>query len=50
MVTLSSTITRSQLRVDRNGWPDGFFDEVAGSMPELRRWQQGEFEAREPLG
>ena len=36
--------------IDRNGWPDGFFDEVSGSMPELRRWPQGEFEERELLG
>ena len=35
---------------DENGWPDGFFEEVAGSMPELRRWPQAEFEARAPLG
>ena len=35
---------------DHNGWPAGFFDEVAGSMPELRRWPQGQFEEREPLG
>jgi hypothetical protein len=35
--------------VDENGWPDGFFDRVAGSMPELRRGSQGEFEERLPL-
>ncbi len=32
--------------VDENGWPEGFFDRVAGSMPELRRGSQGEFEER----
>jgi hypothetical protein len=26
--------------VDENGWPVGFFDRVAGSMPELRRGPQ----------
>ena len=36
--------------IDHNGWPDGFFDEIAGSMPELRRWPQGGFEERERLG
>ena len=36
--------------IGNNGWPDGFFDVVAGSMPELCRWPQGEFEKREPLG
>jgi hypothetical protein len=35
--------------VDENGWPEGFFDRVAGSMPELRRGSQGEFEERLPL-
>jgi len=36
-------------RVDENGWPEDFFDRVAGSMPELRRGTQGEFEERLPL-
>ena len=35
--------------VDANGWPRGFFDQVAGSMPELQRAPQGEFEERLPL-
>jgi hypothetical protein len=35
--------------VDENGWPIGFFDRVAGSMPDLRRWSQGEFEELLPL-
>jgi hypothetical protein len=36
--------------VDANGWPKGFFDQVAGSMPELERAPQGECEERLPLG
>jgi len=32
--------------LDANGWPKGFFDRVAGSMPELLRASQGEFEER----
>ena len=32
-----------------NGWPKGFFEQVAGSMPELRRGSQGDFETRLPL-
>jgi hypothetical protein len=36
-------------RVDENGWPEGFFDRVAGSMPDLHRGSQGEFEERLPL-
>ena len=36
-------------RIDENGWPEGFFDRVAGSMPDLRRGSQGEFEERLPL-
>jgi len=35
---------------DENGWPVGFFERVAGSMPDLRRGSQGEFEERLPLG
>jgi hypothetical protein len=35
--------------VDANGWPKGFFDRVAGSMPELRRAPQGQFEERPAL-
>ena len=34
---------------DENDWPAGFFDRVAGSMPELRRGSQGEFEERLPF-
>ena len=30
--------------VDENGWPQGFFDRVAGCMPELQRAPQGQFE------
>ncbi|HJP90810.1 MAG TPA: hypothetical protein VJ875_02575 [Pyrinomonadaceae bacterium] len=32
--------------IDANGWPIGFFERVAGSMPNLRRAPQGEFEER----
>jgi hypothetical protein len=35
--------------VEENGSAKGFFDRVAGSMPELRRGSQGEFEERLPL-
>jgi hypothetical protein len=35
---------------DENGWPLGFFETVAGSMLDLRRGSQGEFEERLPLG
>ena len=35
--------------VHENGWPLGFFERVAGSMPELRRGPQSEFEHRPPL-
>lgn len=34
---------------DENGWPRGFFERVAGSMPDLRRGSQGGFEERLPL-
>ena len=32
--------------VDENGWPKDFFDRVAGSMPELQRAPQVQFEER----
>lgn len=35
--------------VDANGWPKGFFEQVAGSMPDIERAPQGEFEQRLPL-
>ena len=35
--------------LDDNGWPKDFFERVAGSMPELRRGAQGEFEERRPF-
>lgn len=36
-------------QVDENGWPQGFFEQVAGSLPELQRAPQGQFEERLPL-
>ena len=35
--------------VDANGWPLGFLERFAGSMPQLERAPQGEFESRLPL-
>lgn len=37
-------------QVDENGWPQGFFEQTFGSLPDLpdREWQ-GEYEEREPL-
>lgn len=35
--------------VDANGWPIGFFERVAGSMPDLERPPQCHFEQRLPL-
>jgi len=32
--------------LDENGWPKNFFEQVAGSMPDLRCDPQGEFEDR----
>jgi len=29
-----------------NGWPVGYFERVAGSMPDLERGPQGSFEER----
>ena len=35
--------------VDANGWPIGYFEQVVGSMPEMERDPQGNFEIRLPL-
>jgi len=48
-VVLTVTPVTGGSDVDENGWPKGFFHRVAGSMPELRRGSQGEFEERLPL-
>jgi hypothetical protein len=32
--------------IDANGWPKDFFEEVAGSIPDLGRAPQGQFEER----
>jgi hypothetical protein len=40
---------QSSTDVDANGWPAGFFDTVAGSMPDIERAPQGQFEERLPL-
>ncbi|HTI70097.1 MAG TPA: hypothetical protein VMF06_09030, partial [Candidatus Limnocylindria bacterium] len=48
-VTLHVKSSQPTEEVDSNGWPIGFFDQIAGSMPELRRAPQGAFEARLPL-
>ena len=47
VVTVTPVATNT---VDENGWPVGFFERVAGSVPDLRRGSQGEFEERSPLG
>jgi len=31
------------------GWPDGYFERVVGSMPNLERAPQGDYEQRLPL-
>jgi hypothetical protein len=36
-------------QIDANGWPTDFFERVAGSMPDLQRGPQGEFEKRLPF-
>jgi len=36
--------------VDGNGWPKGYLERIAGSMPELRRPPQGNIEERLSLG
>jgi hypothetical protein len=40
---------RPSAEVDAYGWLKSFFDQVAGSMPDIDRAPQGEFEERLPL-
>jgi hypothetical protein len=49
-VTLQVRAVTPSDPVDANGWPVDFFERVAGSMPELQRAPQGEFEDRLSLG
>ena len=48
-VVVTVTPVTARLHLDKNGWPLGFFERVAGSMPALRRGTQGDFEERLPL-
>ena len=48
-VVVTVTSLAAVLPADENGWPNGFFERVAGSMPDLRRGSQGDFEERLPL-
>jgi len=48
-VVMTVTPLPAGSHVDENGWPAGFFDRVAGSLPDLRRGPQGKFEERLPL-
>ena len=45
-VTVHVRPLNSVNELDANGWPIDFFEQVAGSMPELQRASQGEFEER----
>ncbi len=50
--TGSAFLTRSgYLRISRKEWPEGYFDETAGSLADdpIQRWFQGEYEEREDL-
>ena len=49
-VSVRVTPLRPSGERDANGWPRGFFDQVAGSMPDLQRAPQGQFEQRLALG
>ena len=46
-VRVSPVVSAGEL--DANGWPKGFFEQVAGAMPELKRAPQGQFEERLPF-
>lgn len=41
----------AKVEKDERGWPVGFFEATAGSIPDetFKRWPQGEYEARDEL-
>jgi hypothetical protein len=45
-VRVRVTPIRPSGEVDADGWPTGYFDQIAGSMPDLERAPQREFEQR----
>jgi hypothetical protein len=50
-VTVNARIMPSaSANVDSNGWPIDFIEKIFGSIPELERPPQGDFEQRMPLG
>ncbi|WP_254512210.1 hypothetical protein [Anatilimnocola floriformis] len=48
-VVLQVKALRVSTDLDENGWPRGYFEQVPGSMPDLQRPPQGEFERRLPF-
>jgi hypothetical protein len=49
-VTVTVRVTpKPSADADANGWPKGFFEQVAGSMPDIEGAPQDEFEERLPL-
>jgi hypothetical protein len=46
-VTIEYRAVRDIGEVDGNGWPIGFFERTAGSIPDIERLPQGEYDARE---
>ena len=49
VATLAPPTPEQAGKVDKNGWPVGYWEKFAGSIPDLKRWPQGEFEKRDPI-
>ena len=49
VATLAPPTPEQAGKVDKNGWPIGHFEKYAGSIPDLKRWPQGEYEKRNPI-
>ena len=47
VATLAPPTPEQAGKVDKNGWPVGYFERTYGSMPDLKRWPQGEPDKRE---
>ena len=48
-LAFAAAVVASATEADENDWPPGYFAKVVGSMPDLERATQGEFETRLPL-
>ena len=47
VATLAPPTPEQAGKVDKNGWPIGYFERFYGAFPDLKRWPQGEPDKRD---